>query len=185
VLPVGLAFVHLKNQAMLTAHHKSPDVFPRVTGKIQDREYHRIFPGILLLLIVLVLLSLVSCRVRLIADRDEALISQLLATSKAVDAFYLQLMDTPAEGLAFSEFLGHYNNIELEIRSLWLQCEAKPLNSESARIAKIILDKWLKYKNQHRSSNTYNLNLAPIHRDRFQELFIALLNVEKAKEISE
>lgn len=169
---------------MFAPTQKSPDSFQAVRISRPGKN-SRIVPAIHIILSGLLVLTLGSCRVQLIADRDEAVINQLLATSKAVDAFYLRMLDTPAGELGYAQFSDGYNKIELEIRSLWLQCEAKPLNSESARIAKIVLDKWLKYKTQHRSSDTYNLNLAPIHRDRFQELFIALLNVEKAKEIRE
>jgi hypothetical protein len=163
---------------------RSPKVNLHFLGISSFFSFGRFAYSYLLIVFVVVgILSFTSCRVRLIPNRDEAMISQALQVAKSIDLFYLNLIDADSSVLAYANFSDSYQSIELELRSLWLQSEAKPLNSEVARISRIILDLWVKYKEQHQKNNTYNLHLAPIHRDRFHELFVAFLNAEKAKTI--
>ena len=157
---------------------------PHRSSMFSSFPFGRFARGYLLLTFVMAgIVSFTSFRVQLIPNRDEAVITQTLQIAKSIDSFYLNLMNTDSSDLAYANFSDSYQAIELELRSLWLQSEAKPLNSESARISKTVLDLWVKYKEQHRKNNTYNLHLAPIHRDRFHELFVAFLNAEKAKTI--
>lgn len=61
-----------------------------------------------------------SCRVSLIADRDEVFIEHVLETALVVDAFYLQLMSADTSQIQYSTFSDNWNNAELEIRQLRL-----------------------------------------------------------------
>lgn len=136
-------------------------------------------------ILLLSLFILTSCRVQWIADRDETIVNQILATARKVDAFYMELETDETHLVTFENALAGYREIELDLRSLWLQAEAKPLNRESARIARITLDLWIKYKEDHKNRGTYNIHLINRHRTRFHELFVAMLNLEKAKEMKE
>gem|GEM_PF-2358813 len=124
-----------------------------------------------------------SCRVSLIADRDEVFIEHVLETALVVDAFYLQLMSADTSQIQYSTFSDNWNNAELEIRQLRLMAEAHPLNRESSEICSLLLETFIKYKQQHQKNNFYPPALLPLHRDRLAEYFIALLSVEKSKEL--
>jgi hypothetical protein len=132
---------------------------------------------------VLVLAS-VSCRVSLIADRDEVFVNRVLETARKVDLLYLQLMSADSAHLKYANFAEAWNNTEVEIRQLRLMAEAHPLNRESSQICNLLLETFTRYKNQHQKADIYSPALLPIHRDRLAEYFIALLSVEKAKELT-
>lgn len=123
-----------------------------------------------------------GCRVSLIADRDEAFIDRVVETARVVDVFYLQLMSTDSSQLQYSTFSDKWNAAELEIRQLRLMAEAHPLNRESSEICSLLLETFIKYKQQHQKNNFYPPALLSLHRDRLSEYFIALLSVEKSKE---
>lgn len=123
-----------------------------------------------------------SCRVSLIADRDEAFVNRVLETARTVDALYLHMMSADTTQLHYSQFANEWNEAELQIRQLRLMAEAHPLNSESSQICTRLLETFLKYKTQHRNQNSYPTALLPLHRDRLSEYFVALLSIEKSKE---
>ncbi|MGC8865915.1 MAG: hypothetical protein ACP5O2_09380 [Bacteroidales bacterium] len=136
--------------------------------------------------LVFYLLSLVwlnsSCRVSLIADRDEVFVNRVYETARTVDALYLHLMSADSTQLQYIPFVNYWNEAELQIRQLKLMAEAHPLNSESSKICSQLLETFLKYKTQHKINNFYLPALLPLHRDRLSEYFLALLSIEKAKE---
>lgn len=123
-----------------------------------------------------------SCRVTLIADRDEAFVNKVLETARTVDALYLRLISADSSQLQYRLYANDWNEAELQIRQLRLMAEAHPLNSESSQICNFLLETFLKYKTQHKTQNFYPAALLPLHRDRLSEYFMALLSIEKSKE---
>lgn len=142
-----------------------------------------LFSAELLALCLAALVGLTSsCRVTLLADRDEVFMNRVLETARTVDALYLHMMSADTTQLQYSQFANEWNEAELQIRQLRLMAEAHPLNSESSQICNRLLETFLKYKTQHRNQNVYPTALLPLHRDRLSEYFVALLSIEKLKE---
>jgi hypothetical protein len=133
---------------------------------------------------------LASCSgIKLVADYDADAAKSITDASAEVFAFYDRLIEAKARArsqkLAYSGFNEDWGKIETRIRVLMVREEARPLNSESQRVAGTILEFWQKYREAHRKNDDYAAALLPIHRDRFQRLFTAALLAEKAKRLAD
>lgn len=139
-----------------------------------------------LTLCLLVFGLLASCAgIKLVADYDAEAAKGITDTSAEVFAFYDKAIEAKAKmgtaKLQYAGFAEDWGKIETHIRVLMVREESRPLNSESQRIARTILEFWQKYRAKHQETDDYNAKLAGIHRDRFQRLFTAALVAEKAK----
>lgn len=144
------------------------------------------FPrGIAVAVAIVVLALLASCSVKLVSDYDADAAKAITDTSSEVFAFYDKLIEAKAAAgsgrLAYSPFHQDWGRIETRMRVLLIREESRPLNAESIRIARTMLEFWEKYRAAHRDKDDYPLALLRIHRDRFQRLFTAALVAEKAK----
>lgn len=143
--------------------------------------------------VCIVLLSawLSACSgIRLVADYDAEAAKRITDTSAHVFAFYDRLISERARlpksnKLPYAPFDSDWGKIETEIRVMVVSEQARPLNSDSEAISEGILGFWTKYRESHRASGDYNADRLPIHRDRFQRLFIAALAAEKAKQLKD
>lgn len=141
-------------------------------------------------LAVLLAVVLAACSgVKLVADYDAEAAKGITDTSAQVFAFYDKLIEAKAKAgrnkLAYAGFNEDWGRIETQLRVMMVREEARPLNSESQRIARTILGFWQKYRESHRKADDYVAALLPIHRDRFQRLFTAALVAEKAKALAD
>lgn len=132
----------------------------------------------------LILILFYGCGIKLVADYDAAAYDAILSTAKQVDTFYVKLLETPENERQYKGFADQYTAIEVEIRSLVMRSKIHPLNEDSTGIAEIILDKWLKYKEAHESTNTYKSALVQLHWQRFTRLFTAMAVAEEAKRLA-
>jgi len=139
------------------------------------------------LMISLVSLMLFStCRITLVPPYDAVIMEQIDETSKAVDKFYLSMLETTSNsggGRAYEAFVEDYVNIEVELNSLLNKNKIRPLNQNSTRISEITLQLWLKYKNEHKEDNSLPDGMIELNRKTFADLFYAMQVAEKAKEI--
>ena len=148
-------------------------------------------PRWLKLLLATLLAGLLSgcAGVKFVADYDAEAAKAITDTSAEVFTFYDHLIEGKAKAsgkkLAYSGYTEDWGKIETRIRVLMVREESRPLNSESQRIAKTILDFWQKYRANHQKGDDYVAALLPIHRDRFQRLFTAALVAEKAKRLAD
>ncbi|MDG0854902.1 hypothetical protein [Roseateles puraquae] len=134
----------------------------------------------------LLLSLLCACTgLKLVADHDAEAAKGITETSAEVFAFYDKLIDARAEPgsakLAYAGYAADWGRIETRIRVMEVREAARPLNAESQRIARTILEFWQKYRAAHQKNGDYPAALAAIHRDRFQRLFTAALVAERAK----
>jgi len=139
-----------------------------------------------LLVAVLWILFLCSCRVTLLPAYDAGISEQIDKTSKAVDKLYLLMLETTAaenEGRTFEKFSEQYVDIEVEMNSLLNKNKIRPLNENSTRICEITLQLWIKYKQEHKEDNTLSDGLIKLNRQTFSDLFYAMQVAEKGKEI--
>jgi len=150
-------------------------------------------------LALMVLLS--GCSVKMVADYNAAGAQEIIRIAKVVDLFYGDLLETRYEERSYDRFAEKYRSVEVDLRGLMFQNRIRPYNRESTRISEIILDKWIKYKNRHKSqwekyrlpedspdkikaSEIYKDVLVEKHRRRFQRLFIAIAIAEEAKKLA-
>lgn len=137
-----------------------------------------------LLLALLLAVSASGCAVKFVADYDSAAFEEILATAKKVDKFYGTLLETKAESRQYSSFSEQYVTLETDIQGMVTRNQARALNSESTEISRIILRLFTKYKEQHKTRNTYTDGNAKLDRDRLVRLFLAAASAEEAKKLS-
>lgn len=141
------------------------------------------------LLLVLTMLSVMvfySCRVTLVPPHDAIIMEQIDETAKAVDKFYLSMIETTVNtggGRAYELFADDYVTIEVEMNSLLNKNKIRPLNENSTRICEITLQLWQKYKAEHKEDNSMPDGIIELNRKTFADLFYAMQVAEKAKEI--
>jgi len=137
-------------------------------------------------LLFALVVGLAGCApVQFVADYDAATFEEILSVGKKVDRFYGDLLESPEANRPYAEYSGKYVEIETDIRSLWLRNQARPLNQESTRISKIILEFWIKYKDEHLADGGYGNGEAKLDRNRFSRLFAAAANAELAKKLED
>ncbi len=141
------------------------------------------------LLFIMALISLTafySCRVTLVPPYDAVIMEQIDETSKAVDKFYLIMLETTSNTggeRSYELFAEDYVNIEVELNSLLNKNKVRPLNDNSIRICEITLQLWQKYKLEHKEDNSLPDGMIELNRQTFSDLFYAMQVAEKAKEI--
>jgi hypothetical protein len=129
-------------------------------------------------------LLLAACSVKLVADYDATAFEEILAVGKKVDRFYGSLLEAPPGQRPYSAFSQQYVEIETDMRAMLRRNKARALNSESIEIAEIILKRFIRHKDRHKSANTYGDFNAKADRDRMTRLFASAASAEEAKKLS-
>lgn len=139
------------------------------------------------LMISLVSLMLFStCRVTLVPPHDAIILEQIDETAKAVDRFYLSMLELTKNtngGREYLLFASQYVEIEVELNSLLNKNKIRPLNENTVRICEITLELWTKYKEEHKTDNELSDGLIKLNQKTFADLFYAMQVAEKAKDI--
>ncbi len=110
---------------------------------------------IILTAIILSVLS-ISCQVSWVAEYNASIAQQIEVVSKKVDKFYLTMQETTINKnnqREYSRFVEQYIDIEVELKNLLQKNERRDKNPESIKINKTILDKWLEYKEKHKTND--------------------------------
>lgn len=139
-------------------------------------------PSMLFALFFALLLS--GCAVKYVADYDAAAFEEILVIAKKVDKFYGTLLETKPESRQYSSVSDQYVNLGSDIQGIVTRNQARALNSESTEISRIIHKLFDKYKEQHKSRNTYTDGNAKLDRGRLVRLFAAAASAEEAKKLS-
>jgi len=141
---------------------------------------------IIISVILISIIALNSCKVTFIPSYDADISEQIDNTAKAVDKFYLSMLETTSDendGRAYEKFSEQYVNIEVELNSLLNKNKIRPLNENSTRICEITIQLLEKYKQEHKDDNTLSDGLVKLNRKTFCDLFYAMQVAEKGKEI--
>jgi hypothetical protein len=149
--------------------------------RIRGSRYLAIFA------IIFTIAAINACRVQFIPAFDAKISEQIDLTSKAVDKFYLTMLETTStenDGRAFKKFADEYVEIEVELNSLLNKNKIRPLNKNSTRICEITLQLWQKYKLEHKDDNTLSDGLIKLNNKTFSDLFYAMQVAEKGKELT-
>jgi hypothetical protein len=131
-----------------------------------------------------ILLLTAGCAITLISDYDKKSVDDITEIAADVFTFYDHLLETPEAKRRYKPNSQTYGDIDTKIRVYLMRQEGRPLNSESVDIAKTILSEWETTRERHRRSDVYTSFLVVTHRDRYQRLFTAALNAEKAKALA-
>ena len=133
-------------------------------------------------LMLMGLLALGGCTtIKLVADYDAATYEEILRVSKEVDKFYGLLLETPENSRSYKNYSVKYVELEASIRSMHVRNLSRPLNKESTKITKNILDVWIGHKDQHQAKDTYTSGNAKLDRKRLQYMFVQAATAEEAK----
>ena len=125
-----------------------------------------------------------SCRVTYIPDYDSKIAEQIENTAKAVEKFYLVMLETASEengGRVYNKFAEQYINIQVELNSLLNKNKNRPLNENSTRVCEITLELWMKYKEEHKKDNTLSNGVIKLNKLTFDDLFYAMQVAEQGK----
>ncbi len=147
------------------------------------KTYTRTFS---ILLFSISLLTITACKVTFVPAYDAQITQQIDQTAKAVDKFYLFMLETTASdtiGRSFTKFSEQYINVEVEMNSLLNKNKIRPLNENSTRICEINLQLWQKYKEEHKRKNTLSDGVIKLNRKTFNDLFYAMQVAEEGKNI--
>ena len=144
-------------------------------------QRHRAYLSLITLASVLVFLQ--GCTIKMVSDYDAEAAKEIINVSKQVDQFYGSLIETKESERSYNTFKEKYIEIEVNIRALIIRNKTRPLNDESISIAETTLEKWLKYKEKHKTNDNYKTSLASNHRKRFTRLFTAMSVAEEAKKM--
>ena len=137
-------------------------------------------------LICFSLLAMNSCKVTFVPAYNAQIAEQIDVTTKAVDKFYLSMLETTTagnDGRTFTKFADQYVTVEVELNSLLNKNKIRPLNENSTRICEITLQLWVKYKEEHKKDNTLSNVLIKLNQKTFSDLFFAMQVAEKGKDI--
>lgn len=122
-----------------------------------------------------------GCSFRFIAPYDEKTEEAIFDASKLVDQFYGRLLDTAEDEREYSKFSEQYILIESELKTLVFRNKVRSLNEDSTGICERILKLWRKYKEKHKSKDTYSTGTAKLDRNRFSRMFSYAARAEGAK----
>jgi hypothetical protein len=162
-----------------------PAPFGLLTGgcAMHDMQVSRPFRARRLLLMASVTImaaAVPACApVKFVADYNQASLDEAFRLAKQVDLFYLRMIENDAR--PYAPFSEQYLTIEAELGGFVRRERARPLNSESTRIAQTILDFWRAYKAKHKRDDRYPD--ARFDRRRFERLFDAAVSAEAAKRL--
>jgi hypothetical protein len=139
---------------------------------------------LLYLFFIFLILIGTGCTVRYVAEYDATIKDEIVQVSKEVDLFWGELLDTPSNEREYDKFKNRYNEIETDIRGLVMKNEIRPLNKESTKQAKIVLELWIEDKDLHKKNNSFSDFEAKRHRKQFIRVFTAMAKGEEVKDTS-
>jgi hypothetical protein len=155
--------------------------------RIKEQQNQVAYRLLLRFMLIVLVLSSVSCRLQLLPAYDEKMIDAIEQTARKVDLLYILLLDQDAadsNGRQYAQWMDVYAGIEADLGLLQLKSAGKPLNQHSERICKLTLETWQKYKQQHKKDGNISDETITLNRMYMSEFFHAMLVAEKAKEMA-
>ena len=135
---------------------------------------------LLLLLISIILIT--SCAVKLVSDYDRDTLYKIVEISKMVDLFYLNLVETDSLERNYDKFAEDYKLIEVELRALIMMNKMRPKNEDSTKNAENLLTNWIEIKNEHKQSNSYDIDVAELDAEILKDQLLELAKKEITKQ---
>jgi len=121
-----------------------------------------------------------SCQVRLVPQYSAELESEIIAGAKMTDRLYLEMIEAPADKKNYSLYSERYLDIETEINSILFKNEAREKAKDIIASVKILRDKFVKYKQDHKTRNTLSNPELILYNEDMKALWAPVLVEEKA-----
>lgn len=129
--------------------------------------------------ILLVTLFLASCSI--ISAFDELTLNESYRIKKDIAILYQLLQDTPDEQRQYHSFQRDYADIIVSLNELLDRQKLRENNQETTKIVEQILDFMTKYRDAHKSQDSYKDAKIKLHSKRMDSLMRALTVAEEAK----
>jgi hypothetical protein len=132
------------------------------------------------LLLLLMILSLFSCRVVLVPEYRSDLEDQIISGAKLNDKLYIDLLQSDKQMRQFDLYKEQYAIIAAEINSIQLKNEVRNNNANMLVIIKNLNDAFTKYRDEHKSTNTISDGEIKIDQAYLKAFWKPLLVAETA-----
>ena len=99
-----------------------------------------------------------------------------------VNRFYLNIAETDSSNSQYDKIAEDYKLIEVEIRALIMMNKMRPKNEDSIKNAENLLTNWKEIKDEHKQSNSYDIDVAEIDAEILQDQLLELAKKEIAKQ---
>jgi hypothetical protein len=100
--------------------------------------------------LLIILFTLISCKVMWVPEYSAELDDQIANAAKSTDRLYIDMLDVPASERTYHAFGDRYNAIEAEINSIQLKNEARPKNGDFLVIIKNLKNAFAEAKKYHK-----------------------------------
>lgn len=110
----------------------------------------------LVLFVFIISVLATSCKVSLVAAYDSMVAEKIEEVNKEIDKFYLVMLETTLnedDERIYDKYAEQYIDIQLDLKSLLQKNKRRDKNDETIKINQRIYDKWIEYKEIHKSQN--------------------------------
>ena len=121
-----------------------------------------------------------SCQVRLVPQYSAELESQIINGAKMTDKLYLEMIDAPDDKKNYSVYSEKYLDIETEINSILFKNQARDKAKDIIASVKILRDKFVKYKEDHKSKNKLSNPELILYNEDLKAFWAPVLVEERA-----
>ena len=123
-----------------------------------------------------------SCSVHLVPQYNADIANQIINGAKMTDRLYLEMIDAPADKKNYALYSEKYIDTETEINSILFYNENREKAKDLAASAKILRDKFVQYKEDHKAKNVLSNGELKVYNEELKGFWAPLLIAEKALE---
>ncbi|MEO6328918.1 MAG: hypothetical protein ABIO55_08300 [Ginsengibacter sp.] len=122
----------------------------------------------------------IGCQVRLVPQYSAELENQIINGAKMTDKLYLEMIDAPADKKNYLLYSEKYLDVETEINSILFKNEAREKAADIIKSVKILRDKFVKYKRDHKTRNSLSNPELILYNEDLKAFWAPVLVEEKA-----
>ncbi len=133
------------------------------------------------LLMFLILVTSVSCTIRLISNYDEQTDEAVTALQRKLSTFFVELESTAGTDAAhIDNHIDFYKEVDVDISAIALRVAALPKNEITQQQIKLLRDNLAKLKEIHQIGIS-SVELVSVIREDFDQALASILRLELAK----
>lgn len=129
---------------------------------------------------IMILLTLVSCKVSLVPDYSESLEKEIIATQKQNDKLYIDMLQTDESMRVFKFYEKEYSSIESEISSIEFQNNSREKSQDINIIIKNLKASFDNKMMYHKTKKTLSDGEIKVYQAEMNGFWLPLLTAEKA-----
>ncbi|PKB15422.1 hypothetical protein [Flavobacterium sp. 5] len=135
----------------------------------------------ILILTSSLLFLLNSCvSVKLVPDYSDAIENKIIETQKQNEKLYLELLVLPQDQRTYENTSKEYLEVESNINSILFQYQSRERNEDFVKMAKLLKDNFIQYKNEHKDKNTLSDSEISLYIAYINGFWQPLLTAERA-----